>query len=224
MSERKYAFSEGEFYHVYNRGNSKQIIYNSDEDHCRFIRLLYVSNSPLQFKIEYLERSDFLFERGQPLVAIGAYCLMPNHFHLLMTPLVEGGISKFMQKLATAYSMFYNNKYERTGTLFEGKFKARWVDSDQYLKYLYAYIHLNPVKLIDPLWKEDGIKDSKTAFEFACSYRYSSLQDYLELEQVLPVRQEKDILNKTRFPNYFTTGTDSKNELFEWLSYDIPIL
>ncbi len=129
-----------------------------------------------------------------------------------------------MQKLATAYAMFYNNKYERSGTLFEGKFKARWVDSDQYLKYLCAYIHLNPVKLIDSLWKEEGIKDSETAFEFACSYKYSSLQDYLELEQALPVRLEKDILNKAKFPNYFTTGTDIKNELFEWLNYDIPIL
>lgn len=224
MSERKYAFSEGEFYHVYNRGNSKQIIYNSDEDHSRFIRLLYLSNSSLQFKIEYLERSDFLFERGQPFVAIGAYCLMPNHFHLLLTPLVEDGISKFMQKLSTAYAMFYNNKYERTGTLFEGKFKARWVDSDEYLKYLYAYIHLNPVKLIDPLWKEEGIKDAETAFQFARSYKYSSLQDYLDVEQALPVRQEKDILNTTKFPDYFLPGTKIEKELFEWLNYDISIL
>ena len=66
MSERKYAFSEGEFYHVYNRGNSKQVIYNTDEDYSRFIRLLYLSNSSLQFKVEYLERSDFLFPHNTP--------------------------------------------------------------------------------------------------------------------------------------------------------------
>jgi putative transposase len=222
MSQRKFTFSEGEFYHVYNRGNSKQVIFNSHNDHTRFMRILYLSNSHTQFKIKYLEREEFIFEQGQPLVAIGAYCLMPNHFHILVTPLVEGGVSKFMQKLTTGYSMYYNNKYERTGTLFEGKFKARWVDSDQYLKYLYAYIHLNPVKLIDPTWKEEGIKDPSAAFDFAISYKYSSLKDYLET--TAPKTHEKEILNKTRFPDYFTTETQIKAELFEWLNYAIPIL
>jgi putative transposase len=222
MSERKFAFSEGEFYHVYNRGNSKQVIYKSHTDHTRFMRLLYLSNSHIQFKIDNLGQNEVLFERGQQLVAIGAYCLMPNHFHILLTPLVEGGVSKFMQKLTTGYSMYFNNKYERTGTLFEGKFKARWVDSDQYLKYLYAYIHLNPVKLIDSTWKEEGIKDPVAAFDFALAYKYSSLQDYFETS--MRPRPEKDILNKTNFPRYFTSDAMIKRELFEWLNYDISIL
>ena len=220
MSKRKIAFSEGEFYHVYNRGNSKQVIFHTDEDHNRFIRLMYYANSNVAFKIEYLKRSDFSVDRGNELVAIGAYCLMPNHFHVLCTPLVEGGLSKFMQKLTTGYSMYFNNKYERTGTLFEGKFKARWVDSDQYMKYLYAYIHLNPVKLIDPTWKEEGIKDSKNAFDFALAYKYSSLKDYFE--QVLPVRPAAEILNKPAFPNYFISSGYIERELFDWLDFDLP--
>lgn len=222
MSERKFTFSEGEFYHVYNRGNSKQVIYNSHNDHTRFMRLLYLSNSHTQFKIDNLGQNELLFDRGQQLVAIGAYCLMPNHFHILLTPLVEGGVSKFMQKLTTGYSMYYNNKYERTGTLFEGKFKARWVDSDQYLKYLYAYIHLNPVKLIDSTWKQEGIKDPVAAFDFALAYKYSSLQDYIGTAQY--ERQEKEILDIPKFPDFFMSDTLIKNELFEWLNYDIPLL
>lgn len=221
MSERKIAFSEGEFYHVYNRGNSKQVIFQTNEDYSRFVRLMYLSNSDTPFKIEYLQRSEFLFQQGDPLVAIGAYCLMSNHFHILVTPLVQDGLSKYMQKLATGYSMFYNKKYQRTGALFEGKFKARWVDNDQYLKYLYAYIHLNPVKLIDPNWRKEGIKDSAQAFNFAKNYKYSSLQDYLE--QALPSRPEMDILNKVTFPNYFIDNSHIKNDLFDWLHFDVPI-
>lgn len=221
MSERKIAFSEGEFYHVYNRGNSKQVIFQTNEDYSRFVRLMYLSNSDTPFKIEYLQRSEFLFQQGDPLVAIGAYCLMPNHFHILVTPLVQDGLSKYMQKLATGYSMFYNSKYDRTGALYEGKFKARWVDSDIYLKHLFSYIHLNPVKLIDPTWKDQGIKDAEKAFDFVVKYKHSSLQDYFE--QALPVRKESEILNKAVFPEYFTSSIDIKRELFDWLNFDLPI-
>ena len=219
MSERNVTFSEGEFYHVYNRGNSKQVIFNSNEDYSRFVRLMYLSNSQRSFKIEYLQRPNFLFERGEPLVAIGAYCLMPNHFHMLITPLVQNGVSKYMQKLATGYSMFYNSKYERTGVLFEGKFKARHADTDEYLKYLYAYIHLNPVKLIDPTWKETGTKDAVAAYEYTVKYPYSSLQDYVGI-----VREEGDILDQKSFPEYFTPHKNIKNELFEWLEFTPDIL
>jgi putative transposase len=144
---------------------------------------------------------------------------MPNHFHIVLKPLVERGIQQYMQKLSTAYSMYFNKRNHRTGSLFEGKFKARHIDSDEYLKYLYAYIHLNPVKLIDSTWRVEGIKDPSAAYEYVASYPYSSLPDYLGI-----VRKECVVLDPKYFPDYFTSPVNIKTELFEWLEFAPKIL
>jgi len=217
MATRKVSFSIGEFFHLYNRGVEKRTIYLDSNDYRRFIELLFLVNSSraLDFRAVHTEvLSVYEIDRDGPLVAIGAYCLMPNHFHILATPLVENGLSTFMSKLGTGYSMYFNKKYERTGALFQGKFKAEHANSDEYLKYLYAYIHLNPVKLIDPQWKERGSKDAAESFDFAASFAYSSLPDYLG-----QVRPENAILNPSPFPEYFATAADMKSELFEWLTF-----
>lgn len=217
MSIRKVQFIEGEFYHVYNRGNSKQIIFKNNSDYLHFIDLLYIANTDENFKLFDLKRSNhfnvFSLERKNNLVAIVSYCLMPNHFHILLTPLTENGVSKFMQKLSTGYSMYFNKRYKRTGALFEGKFKSEHADKDQYLKYLFSYIHLNPIKLIDKNWKEKGIQNKNKALKFLHDYKYSSYTDYLEIE-----RKEKKILNRKYFGKYFTKQKFQK-EIFEWLSY-----
>jgi len=205
----------GEFYHLYNRGNSKQVIFKDRADYHHFMKLMFVSNSSHRFVFRNLADDSFWDKNMKdPYIAIGLYCLMPNHFHIAATPLVENGISLYMQRLCTAYSMYFNKKYERTGTLFEGRFKSRYVDSDEYLKYLYAYIHLNPVKLIDKDRKEQGSKDAAKSFDFAASFQYSSLQDYLGSN-----RPESLILDKQPFPEYFATSEETKSELFEWLTY-----
>ncbi len=150
MSQRKVNFEVGEFYHIYNRGNSKQKIFHDKEDYGRFIKSIFLSNGNNSFKIYFIKNDTvYEFNRGEPLVNIGAYCLMPNHFHILVTQTNNGSISKFMQKLTTAYAMYYNEKYKRTGSLFEGKFKSEHIEDDKYLKYIFSYIHLNPIKLIE---------------------------------------------------------------------------
>src|SRR3990167_9613177 len=214
MSLRKKPFVLGEYYHIYNRGNSKQKIFHDQEDYFRFISLLYACNSGNDFRIYALNsgESPYDFERGTLLVSIGAYCLMPNHFHILITQTDKGDISKFMQKLTTAYVMYYNKKYERTGGLFEGRFKAEHLDRDIYLKYIFSYIHLNPVKLIDPKWKENGIRNRSEAIEFLNGYRYSSYQDFMEVD-----RREKIILNREDFPEYFPTKEKFQKEIFDWI-------
>lgn len=220
MSTRKIPLALGEFYHVYNRGNSKQLIYNNDSEYKRFQNLLYIANGTKHFEMRELKMPNVLdFKRGEPLVAIGLYCLMPNHFHILLTPVVEDGIQQFMKKLSTSYSMYFNKKNLRTGSLFEGKFKSRHIDSDEYLKYLFSYIHLNPVKLIDSKWREEGIKDAEIAFEYISKYKFSSLQDYLGV-----VRNENKILDKKKFPEYFNSNKDIKKELFQWLAFKPDIL
>jgi len=207
MSQRSISFTTGEFYHVYNRGNSKQVIFKDDDDYKRFQLLLKVSNNTESLSIDHRERtSNDLYQDPieEPLVAIAAYCLMPNHFHILLKPLVEDGVSQFMQKLGTGYVMYFNKKYERTGSLFEGKFKAVWVDSDRYLKYLYAYIHLNPQKLF-------SVKTKSEHFEKVSQYPYSSYQDYCNKDS----RREACILKTDIFP-YSKTDESIHTDMKEW--------
>jgi putative transposase len=209
MANRYYNFAEQEFYHVYNRGNSKQIIFKSESDFDRFKKLLYIANNTHSFVMRELDEvSVFDIEREQQLVHIGAYCLMPNHFHLLVTPAQDGGVSRFMLKLATSYASYFNKKYFRTGGLFEGKYKARWADSDRYLKYLFSYIHLNPYR--------SKVEDARNYINETKlnTYRHSSLPDYLGEE-----RQIGKILSLNVFPKYFMNIKDQKHELMEWLDY-----
>ncbi len=213
--ERKFQFSIGEFYHIYSRGNNKSTIFLDDIDKRRFQKLLYFCNSikPVVFKTVQglpLER----VERGDTIVNIGVYCLMPNHFHLLLHEKIEGGISLFISKLLTAYSMYFNKKHKRTGKLFEGPFMARHADSDKYLKYLFSYIHLNPIKIIDKKWKENGIADRTSAKKYLEKYFYSSFQDYMGEK-----RQEGKVLNKSAFPEYFADFKEFEQFIDEWLNF-----
>jgi putative transposase len=153
-------------------------------------------------------------EVGGKLVAIGAYVQMGNHFHVLAKEISKDGISTFMEKLSTGYSKYFNKKYERTGALFQGVFKAEHVSRDEYLKYLFAYIHLNPVKLIDPEWKENGIKDRESAKRYLEQYTYSSYLDHLGKK-----REEGLILTPKEFPEYFEDRTDFEQYINDWLMF-----
>ena len=117
-----------------------------------------------------------------------------------------------MQKVSTAYTMYFNEKYKRSGALFQGRFKARYVDGDEYLKYLYAYIHLNPVAITDPKWKESGVNNMADAEKFLRLYRYSSYHSYGGFDS-----RNDCILNKSVFPSYFETEDDFKSLMRFWL-------
>ena len=185
-------------------------------DHQRFIKLLFYCNTtePVNFREipKGVTFADYL--RGDTLVDIGAYCLMPNHFHLLVHEKNDNGITIFMRKLATAYSMYFNVKNERKGKLFEGPFLSSHADSDDYLKYLFAYIHLNPIKLIEPKWKETGLMDGSNASDFLDSYEYSSYSDYLGKH-----RDYGEIIAKEAFPDYFKEDTEFEQYIADWLNY-----
>lgn len=217
MSIRKVNLVSGEYYHIYNRGNSKQKIFHDNEDYFHFMGLLYACNSINNFRADTIVKgkSFYDFEREKQIVSIGTYCLMPNHFHILITQKEEGDISKFMQKVLTAYVMYYNKKYQRTGGLFEGKFKSEHAKNDRYLKYLFSYIHLNPIKLTQKDWKEIGIQNKKEALEYLQNYKYSSYLDYLGIKRI-----QNKILNIESFPKYFPNKKSFLGEIFEWLSYN----
>lgn len=212
--QRNFSFAPGEFYHLYSRGTEKREIFLEDYDFRRFVKFLYIANNQSPVTLREMPASAFDLARDATLVDIGAYCLMPNHFHLLLKEKADGNISKFMRKLLTSHSKYFNRKYKRTGTLFESKFKAKHVSGDDYLKYLFAYIHLNPVKLIEPKWKETGIKDITKAKKYLASYEPSSYKDYLDQG-----RGPGKILNKKAFPEYFDTNRDFEAMIHDWLNY-----
>jgi len=209
MGLRKTPLAIGEYYHIYNRGVEKKKIFLDKEDYFHFLKLLYICNSKKSIKLRNIEK---IFDRGETIVDIGAYCLMPNHFHLLCREKTESGISIFIKKLLTAYAMYFNKKYERNGVLFQGRFKSEHANTDNYLKYLYAYIHLNPAKLKEPKWKELKNYNSKQLLNFIKEYPYSSLYEYLN--------NKIKIINPAPFPNYFPKIKDHINDLFEWLSIE----
>lgn len=219
MSQRSTQFAPDEYYHVYNRGADKRQIFLDEEDHQRFISLLYLCNNAVPTHRSDLTRHSFkeLFSitRETTLTNIGAYCLMPNHFHLLLHEQSENGISTFMQKLSTAYAMYFNKRYERSGVLFQGKFKATRVVRDYHLKHLFAYIHLNPLGIIDDMWKKHALKNRKEAERFIETYRYSSYADYAQAV----ARPESIILNKLAFPEYFEKNRDFKGHVDDWIKY-----
>ncbi len=217
MSIRKTTFVPNEYYHIYNRGNSKQKIFLSKKDYERFISLLYGVNTNERFNFFDMKKGGGIFSKQieNPITSIGAYCLMPNHFHILIKPLSEEGLTKFMQKLSTAYSMYFNETHKRTGGLFEGKFKSQHITNDRQLKYIFSYIHLNPIKLIDSKWKENGIKNLKLSFEYLNTYSYSSFLDFNG-----QYRKEKVILKVSDFPKYFPSKHSFNQEIIEWLKYN----
>lgn len=215
---RNIIISVDEFYHIYNRGTDKRDIFCDEKDYLRFQTLLYVCNNIetvhiSNFQDQPLEKL-FSISKEDVLVSIGAYCLMPNHFHLLIKEKIEGGASLFMQKLSTAYTMYFNKKYSRTGSLFGGKFKMKHLDSDNYLKYQFSYIHLNPVSIIENGWKNKKIVNVKKAKDFLKTYKYSSYKDYLNKE-----RLEKVILDRGSFPDYFSTQIEINTMIDVWLEF-----
>jgi putative transposase len=114
-----------------------------------------------------------------PLVNIADYCLMPNHYHLIVEQLVDGGISKFLQKVMTSYTMYFNKKYERSGVLFQGKTKSKFITSDLHHKQVKIYIDLNPVDLCDKDWKERGkVTSLEKTKKFLNDFKWSSCKDY----------------------------------------------
>jgi putative transposase len=220
MAQRQTTFALGEYYHLYNRGNSKQMIFIDPADYHRFLALLYLANSSEVVRIDNLRQkkeNPFYYPVTEPLVAIGAYCLMPNHYHLLVTPLQEDGVSQFMKKLGTGYSMYFNKRYERTGALFEGRFKAKWADSDEYLRYLYSYIYLNPMKLHDQHWQLRPMNASDETF--LKSYSFSS---YFDLANPAG-RPELTIINTGVFPKYFESANDPEL-LSDWFQQGRSLL
>lgn len=176
---------EDHIYHVYNRGVEKRNIFSSEQDYLRFIGNLYEFNDrapalnagyrfrniPIEVRLQYAQKD--------PIVRILSFCLMPNHYHLMLQERREGGITAFMRKLGTGYTNYFNLKHDRVGHLFQGKFKSILLKQDAHLTHLPHYIHLNPLDLSLPEWRERTVRDVEKALHFLRAYRWSSFSDYI---------------------------------------------
>ena len=185
MAYRK-PFGIGEFYHCYNRGVDKRRIFQQKKDYERFLSLLYICNGTKSVQIS--DRNDTSLysilmnnsiDRGKSLTNIVAYALMPNHIHFVLKETDEKGIASFMQKVFTGYTMYFNRRYQRTGTLFAGPFKSRHIFDDRYLKQALPYVMLNPIELFEPKWKT-GVRNIAACERWLPTYAYSSLPDFLK--------------------------------------------
>ncbi|MBL7081387.1 MAG: transposase [Candidatus Omnitrophica bacterium] len=214
---RRVKFVNDEIYHVYNRGVEKREIFLNNQNYFRFIHDLFEFNdeSPAPNMDYYYEKTQSLevrlpkIERRKPrklLVEILAFCLMPNHFHLLLRQKRERGITEFMRKLGTGYTNYFNKKYKRVGALFQGKFKAVIVKKESHFLYLPYYIHLNPLELIDSDWKNGRIKDLSKLVEFLESYRWSSHLDYIGKKNFPSLTQREFLLEIFRGSEAYRKG------------------
>jgi len=206
----KVPFVKNEYYHIYNRGVDKRIIFNDYFDILRFIQSMEEFNSVEPIGSIYENRSkkcgDAIPTSGK-LVEIVAYCLNPNHFHLILTPLVEGGISEFMRRMSIGYTIYFNQKYNRTGSLFGGTFKSVYIDSDSYLRFLSVYINLN----FEVHQKFQNSKSQKL-------WHKSSWEEYVNTgitkgrrgEESQLKKNENDICEKKMILSHFNSAKDYK--------------
>ena len=172
---RQISFENQKYYHIYNRGVAKQKIFSNQRDYKHLLTTFsfYLEQSP-KTKLSIADEKEIktinITAPKKPLAEIIAYCLMPNHFHLLVKQLKNEGISIFMRRSLDSYTKYYNIKYNRVGPLFQGRFKTVAIENDEQLLHLSRYIHLNPF--------------SSKLTDNASNYEWSSYQYYLENDTV----------------------------------------
>lgn len=172
-----------DFYHIVNRGVDKRITFQDDGDHLRFIQNLHIYNNIESAPHNVWSTSARMkIKADQKLVIIHAYCLMPNHYHLLLSPACENGVTKFMHKLGMGYSKYFNEKYNRTGVLWQGKYRSNSLTQDSHFNYIPYYIHLNPLDLSHKQWREGKIKNVQSALNVLREYKWSSHNLFLNPE------------------------------------------
>lgn len=204
MPYRKQQFENNGVYHTILRGIDDNLIFKDTDDYYRGIFSIYEFNNtkPIEIWLRRKQRKkekalgDPVSQSRECLVEILAFCFMPNHIHLLLKQKKENGITKFMQKVGVGYGGYFNRKYNRKGYVFQNRFLAVPIKDDVQLKIVLNYIHSNPISLIEPNWKELGIKNPKKVTKFLENYKWSSYLDYIGKNN-FPSVTERELILKT---------------------------
>ena len=218
-----------EVYHVLTRGVDKRKIFMDDKNRFRFIHDLYEFNDEdwvgHRNNAYYFNKALSIDLRGPQLkrrnnskvrkllVDILSFCLMSNHYHLILRPLVQDGVSKFMRKLNMGYAKYFNIKHKRQGALFEGRYKNILIERDAHYLHLPVYIHLNPLDIEVPFWRERPCSSTEInkAFKILNFYRWSSHLDYLGQKNFPSVIADRSIFQ------FFKDEKEYKKALISWL-------
>lgn len=182
-----------ELYHVLNRGVERRTLFVDTMDHARFVHDMYEFNDvePANnaYRIFYSQKSGMMDLRGpsfdqkrvrERIVDIHGWCLMKNHYHLLLSERRGGGLTKFIMRLNVGYAKYFNQKYDRSGYVFEGRTKKILVGNDAHFLHILHYIHLNPLDFSKESrdWREGRVKSAREALANLENYRWSSFLDY----------------------------------------------
>ena len=213
-------FVTGEIYHVYSRGVEKRKIFMNDKDYFRAVHDLFEFNdiAPAQSFYHNIQSSEVRLQKIERkprklLVEILCFCLMPNHYHLMLRQKVDSGITEFMRKFGAGYTNYFNVKYDRVGHLFQGKFKSVHITKQSHFLYLPHYIHLNPLDMKMGEWRNKKIRSVPSALKFLESYRWSSYRDFIGKKNFPSVTQRDFLLKIYGSP----TLIDYRKDLKEWL-------
>lgn len=229
---RSTKFASGEFFHVFNRGVDKRTTFTCDQDFVRFVRSLDEFNDvnhDATSSSTITHPRQFPISERTPLVRIHSYCLMSNHFHLLLEEVVPKGISNFMHRLSTGYTKYFNLKYERTGCLFETAFKARHIITTDDFAHVSRYIHLNPLDLYDTLWKESPRRLIPALEARVVRYPWSSLASYLSsayasTDQIIYLNTIQSLFPKPGLYRRFVFDwTLNRNPVFKTLNNNLRV-
>lgn len=208
---RKFDFTPGEVYHVYNRGVLKRKIFIDPRDWIRFLFvILHFQSERIIYNLSnhvnhYVRHSMFnigvnkldIIDKNR-LVKLHNFSLLPNHFHLLLEEVEEGGISKYMQRVSNAYTKYFNIKYKESGHLFQNRFQAVHIEDNEQLLYTSAYIHLN-------------CRDNKKWLNKEHLYPWSSYQDYLQNNRWNNLLTTDLILDQFDDPKDYQETVESSN-------------
>jgi len=239
MPHQKREFENGEIYHITIRRIGNELLFKDIKDYYRGIFSIYEFNNANPVSIRDRREERFRFKKsteGRPrgtmtiepdkrdkLVEILAFCLMPNHIHLLLRQIKDNGISKFMQKYGSGYAVYFKEKYKikLNGHFFQDRFNAVHIENDQQLQTVFVYIHTNPIALIEPDWKERGIKNLKKAIEFLENeYRWSSFFDYFDKKNFPSIIEiEKNFLTEV-----MGGIKGCKEAVVNWVQYKAEII
>ncbi|MBA4321018.1 MAG: hypothetical protein C0412_21725 [Flavobacterium sp.] len=208
MPVKRPTLANNEIYHIVTRGTDGRTIFQNESDYYRAIHDLFEFNDIKPVRCENSSRR--IYENCSRnardlIVEILAFCLMPNHLHLLLKQLRDNGISAFMRKFGAGYVGYFNKKYERQGHLFQGRFRAVLIKTDQQLKSVFVYIHTNSAVLVNSDWQEGGIKNPEEIIQFIENYKWSSYPDYLGKENFPSVTQRdffESIMPREKWQEY----------------------
>jgi len=211
------------FFHILNRGVEKRTIFLSEKDCFRFVYSLYDFNDEgITLKSYYNRRLAMrkpntikllnVENKKNELVDVLCWCLMPNHYHILVQEKSDGGASMFSKKIGSGYTQYFNLRNKRNGVLFQGRSKIIPVRKENYFVYLPYYIFSNPVKLIEKSWKENGIKNPRQVRNFLENYKWSSYLD------IIGKSDFPFVINKKSFFELFSSNRKQFERSFlEWL-------